>query len=85
MCKLSKVKSEKITRISQQVESDATPPTQDSSVSFHITPDMTRGDDQADEDVDDIDDQGQVMSDVQDFTAVGKTCLLYTSPSPRDS
>jgi len=55
------------------VESDATPPTQDSSVSFHITPDMTRGDDQADEDVDDIDDQGQVMSDVQDFTAVGKT------------
>jgi len=59
------VKSEKITRISQEVESDTTPPTQDSSVSFHITPEVTKSDDHvADEDADDVDDQGQVMSDV---------------------
>ena len=47
------VESEKTNRISQQVESDATPPSPDSSVSFEITPEMTQGDDHiADEDAD---------------------------------
>ena len=52
-------------QISQQVESDATSPSLDSSVSFEITPEVTQDDDHvADEDDDDIEDQGQVMSDV---------------------
>jgi len=37
------VESEKINRISQQVESDANPPSPDSSVSFEITPEVTHG------------------------------------------
>jgi len=52
------VESEKIKRISQQIESNATPPSIDSSVSFEITPEMTQGDDHiADEDADDVKDR----------------------------
>ena len=49
------MKSEKTNRILQQVQSDVTPPSPDSSVSFEITPEMTQGDDYiADEDADDV-------------------------------
>jgi len=37
-----KVESEKTDRISQQVESDATPRSPNSSVSFEITPEITQ-------------------------------------------
>jgi len=48
------VESEKTNRISQQVESDGTPPSPDSLVSFEITHEVTQDDDHiADEDVDD--------------------------------
>ena len=39
------VESEKINRISQQVENDATPLFSDKSVSFEITYEVTQGDD----------------------------------------
>jgi len=56
------VESEKTNRISQQVESDATPPSPDISISFEITPEVTQdGDHVADEDADDDEDQGPVM------------------------
>jgi len=49
------VESEKTNRISQHVESGATPPSPDSSVSFEITPEVTQGDDHvADEDADEM-------------------------------
>jgi len=52
------VESEKTERISHQVESNATPPSPDSSVSFEVTLEVTQGDDHvADEDADDIEDQ----------------------------
>ena len=60
------VKSKKTNKISQQVESEATPPSPDSSVSFEITPEVTQGDDHvADEDANDEKGQGHVMGDVQ--------------------
>jgi len=37
------VDSEKINRISQQVESYATPPPSNKTISFEITPEVTRG------------------------------------------
>ena len=37
-----RVESEKTSRISQQVESDTTPPSPDSSISFEITPEVTQ-------------------------------------------
>jgi len=53
-----RVESEKIKRIPQQIENNATPPSIDSSVSFEITPEMTQGDDHiADEDADDVKDR----------------------------
>jgi len=43
--------------ISQQVESDATPPSPDSSISFEITPEVTQDDDHVvDEDANDVED-----------------------------
>ena len=51
------------------MESDATPPSPDSSVSFKITPEVTQGDDHiADEDGDD--NQGHIAGNVQDSIAV---------------
>ena len=53
------VKSEKTDRILQQVESDATLPSLDRSVSFEITPEVTQGGDHvADQDAKDDEDQG---------------------------
>jgi len=47
------------------VESDATSPSPNSSVSFEITPEVTQGDDHAaDENADDVEDQEQVMRDI---------------------
>jgi len=55
------------------VESDATPPPPDTTVSFEITPEMTQGGDQvADEDTDIDEDQGPVMGEFQDSIAVGR-------------
>jgi len=52
------------------VESDATPRTPGSSVVFEIPPTMTRDENHVtDEDTEDIENQGQVMSQVQDFVA----------------
>jgi len=48
---------EKTNMISQQVESDATPPSPDSSISFEITPEVTQDDDHVvDEDANDVED-----------------------------
>ena len=48
------------------MESDATPPSPDSSVLLEITPEVTQGDDHvADEDANDEKGQGHVMGDVQ--------------------
>ena len=52
------VESEKTSKISVQVESDATPPPLDRTVSFEITPDVTPGGDHiADENADIYEDQ----------------------------
>jgi len=60
------VELKKTNRISQQVESDATPPSPDKSVSFEITSEVTQGDDHvADVDVDDVEDQGHVIGDTK--------------------
>ena len=53
-------------KISQQVESDATPPSPDKWVSFEITSEVTQGDDHiANVDVDDVEDQGHVIGDTK--------------------
>jgi len=67
------VESEKTDMISQQVESEATPPSPDSSVSFEIILEVTQGENHVtDEDADDDKDQEHVMGDVQDSFAVGR-------------
>jgi len=67
------VKSEKASRISQQLESNATPPPPDRTISFEITLEVTQGGGHvANHFADDDEDQGQVMSDVQKSIAVGK-------------
>jgi len=74
------MKSEKINRISQQVEGEATLLSSDRSVSFEITLEVRQnGDHVADEDADDDEDQGQIMRDVQD-SAVGRTQKIHVSP-----
>ena len=61
-------------RILQQVESDATSPSLERSVSFEVTPSVIQGDDQvAKQDVDSDEDQGQTMSNVQESIAVGRS------------
>ena len=68
------VESEKTNRISQQIESDDTLLSPDSSVSFEITLEVIQGDDHvANEDADNDENQGQIMGDVQDFIAVERT------------
>jgi len=61
--------------ISKQVENAATLPSPDSSVSFEITPKGTQGDDH----VADDEDQGHVMGDVQDSTAIERIQEVYIS------
>ena len=76
------MESEKIKRISQQMESDASPPSPNSSVSFEITREVPRdGDHVAYEDANDDEDQEYVMGEVQDSTAVGKTRRNSCKPS----
>jgi len=68
--------------ISHQVESDVTSPSSDNSVSFKITPEVTHGDDHAtDENADDFEDQGHVMGNVQDSTAVERVRRNLYKPS----
>ena len=68
------MESEKTNKISQHVENDAILPSSDRTMSFKITSEVTQdGDHVADMNADDDEDQGQVMSDIQDFIAVEKT------------
>jgi len=68
------VESENTNNILQHVKSDATPPSSNSSVSLKITLEKTQGDDHVvDENADDVEDQGHVMSVVQDYIAVRRT------------
>ena len=68
------VKIEKIKRISQQIESDASSTSLERSVSLEIIPTVTQGSDHvADQDTDDDEDQGQVMGDVHESIAIRKT------------
>ena len=72
------MESEKINRISQHVESDATPPSSDNSVSFEITPEVTQcGDHVA---YADDEDQGQIMGDVQDSLQHEEPEKIHVSP-----
>ena len=80
------VEIEKTKGISQQVESDATSPSLERSVSLEIILKVTRGSDQvAEQDADDDEDQGHVMGDVHESITVGrprwnprKSCWLTT-------
>jgi len=55
------------------VESDGTPHTLDSSVSFEISPTMTQNENHVvNEDTEDIENQGYVMVQVQDYVAAGR-------------
>ena len=55
------VESEKTSRISQQVESNATPAPPDRTILFEITPEMTQDGDQ---DAEDDENQKHAMGDV---------------------
>ena len=57
------VEIENTKRVSQQVESDATPPSLDRSVLFEITAEVTHGGDHV-ADEDDDEHQGHIMGDV---------------------
>jgi len=60
------VESQMTDRILQQVESDVTSPSLERSVSFEIIPSVTQGGDQvAEQNVDDDEDQGHTMGDIQ--------------------
>ena len=64
------------------MESDATLPSLKRSVSLEIIPKVTQGSDQVTEqDVDDDEDQGQVMGDVQESIAVERACRNSRKPS----
>jgi len=66
------VEGKKTEGISQQVESAATSPSLERSVSFEIIPMVTQGDGHiADQDVDD--DQGHAMNDVKESIVIGRT------------
>jgi len=61
-------------RILQQVQSDAISPSLERSVSFEVTPSVTQRDDQvAKQDVNNDEDQGQAIGNVQESIAVGRT------------
>jgi len=67
------VEIEKTKGISQQVESDATSPFLERSVSLEIISTMTQVSDHvADQDADNDVDQGQAMGDVHESIAVGR-------------
>jgi len=67
------VEFERTKEVSQQVESDATSRSLEKSVSLEIIPKVTHCSDQvAEQDVDDDEDQGHVMSDVHESVAVGR-------------
>jgi len=62
MTNSQQVKSKKTTKVSQQVESDATPQTPDSSVPFEMPPTVTRDEKHvADKDTEDTENQRYVM------------------------
>jgi len=64
------------------VESDSTVLSPDSSVSFEVITEVTHGDDHvADEDTDNDEDQGQVMSDVQDSITIGRARRNSRNPN----
>jgi len=76
------VKIEKTKGVSQQVESDATSPSLERSVSLEIIPTVTQGSDHvADQDTDNDEDQRQVMDDVHVSIAVGRTKRNPLKPS----
>jgi len=64
------------------VESDATSPSLERSVSLEIIPTVTQGSDHvADQDTDDDEDQGRAMGDVHESIAVGRTRINSRKPS----
>ena len=76
------VQIEKAKEVSQQVESDATSPSLERSVSLEIILKVTQGSDQvAEQDADDDEDQGQVMSDVHESVTVGRPRRNTHKPS----
>jgi len=75
------MESEKTNLISQHVESDATPPPPDRTISFEFTPEAAQSADHAaDENADDDEDQRPVIGDVQDSIVVGSTRRNHVSP-----
>jgi len=76
------VKIERTKEVSQQVESDATSPSLERSVSLEIIPTVTQDSDQiAEQDTDGDADQGQVMCDVHESTAVERPRRNPRKPS----
>jgi len=76
------VEIEKSKRISQLVESDATSPSLERSISLKIIPTVILGSDHvADQDTDDDEDQGHVIGDVYESIAVGRTRRNSHKPS----
>ena len=67
------VEIDKTKEVSQQVESDVTSPSLESSVSLEIIPTVIQDSDHvAKQDVDDNENEGQVMGDVHESVAVGR-------------
>jgi len=76
------VEIEKTKGVSQQVESDATSPPLEKSVSLEIIPMVTQGSDHvAEQDANNDEYQGQVMSDVHESIVVGRTRRNSRKPS----
>ena len=74
------VESQTTNKILQQVESDATSPSLKRLVSFEVIPSVTQGDDQvAEQDVDNDEDQGHAMGNVQEYIAVGELREIHVS------
>ena len=75
------VENEKTEGILQQVESDATLPFLERSVSLKIIPALTQGDDHvAGQDADDDENQGQAMSDVQESLQLKEPREIHVRP-----
>ena len=76
------VEIERTKEVSQRVKSDATSPFLEKSVSLEIIPTVTQDSDQvAEQDADDDEDQGQIMGDVHESIAVGRTRRNSCKPS----
>ena len=75
------VKIEKTKRVSQQIESDATSPSLERSVTLEFIPTVTHGSNHvADQNTDEEEDQGQAMGNVHESLQLEESEEIHVSP-----